>query len=761
MPNHVNSAVYTLIDNHGNGVLTRWLRNNKNVNNKEALFKLFDKIVVPFLYKDGKGKFIPVSELVMLRNKQRNAMLGTLRRKKGRGKTGPNILDEIDINAKSNGDFRKALKILDGCSSGNRATRYRELVWEISERGTMGENLLHMCLLHSTDKLKYVARELIFRYPKLVNDIFISEEYYGLSPLHQAIVNEDVQTVYFLLRNGADVRQRCYGSFFCCEDQKASRTDSLEHEWVDLDPSTKYVGQMYWGEYPMAFAACAKQYDCFRLLKAFKADPNLKDTNGNTVLHMTVIHNLPEMAQLAYELGGKLSIKNNLGFTPMALSAKMANKQMFELILDLEKETLWTYRDTICHAYPLSGIDTVDEITGHLNSYSILSLVVYGESSRHLNFFEGLLEDILERKWESFGRKRLFLSLTSYLIYLVAFYIAFMTREIRKYRKTTTHTSYNDTSSTMYNLPQCYLWNYEEREGLYYQKTRMVCEIIAFTFALIMSGLELKELMQSGQHRWRKMTTAFPEKALYKLSLQIVLVMMPIRLSCIYHENMAVIENVLAIISALFSTVHFLFYCRGLKFVGPFVIMVYKIIVGDMFRFFLIYLIFIISFSQSFFILFLSCERENIVNNGTTTIVSQEERFENILQTPTQTMMRMFLMSVGEFSAIYKNIHYCKSVLATQGKIMFLIYELLVTVMLLNLLIAMMTRTYEKISETHKEWKRQWAQVILMIEQSLTPQERLMCLLNYSRPLKADKSQRGFLVRKKLQHKYSSHRTKI
>lgn len=38
---------------------------------------------------------------------------------------------------------------------------------------------------------------------------------------------------------------------------------------------------------------------------------------------------------------------------------------------------------------------------------------------------------------------------------------------------------------------------------------------------------------------------------------------------------------------------------------------------------------------------------------------------------------------------------------------MFVIYELLVTVLLLNLLIAMMARTYDEIAQTQMEWKRQ------------------------------------------------------
>ena len=46
----------------------------------------------------------------------------------------------------------------------------------------------------------------------------------------------------------------------------------------------------YWGEYPLGFAACLGQEECVRLLLAKGANPNLGDTNGNTVLHLLVIH---------------------------------------------------------------------------------------------------------------------------------------------------------------------------------------------------------------------------------------------------------------------------------------------------------------------------------------------------------------------------------------------------------------------------------------------------------------------------------------
>ena len=84
------------------------------------------------------------------------------------------------------------------------------------------------------------------------------------------------------------------------------------------------------------------------------------------------------------------------------------------------------------------------------------------------------------------------------------------------------------------------------------------------------------------------------------------------------------------------------------------------------------------------------------------------------------------------------------------------------------------TRTYEMIAKTQKEYKRQvgfgnhfmqtfpwnahkWmrilqrAQVILMLELSLSPKDRLNYLLKYSRPIGTNKKTRSLIVNRKVQ----------
>uniref|UniRef100_A0A1I7XJ16 ANK_REP_REGION domain-containing protein n=1 Tax=Heterorhabditis bacteriophora TaxID=37862 RepID=A0A1I7XJ16_HETBA len=128
---------------------------------------------------------------------------------------------------------------------------------------------------------------------------------------------------------------------------------------------------MYFGEYPLSFAACMNHPDCYRLLIAHKANPNAQDTNGNTVLHMCVIHE-NMMFKLALETGASLKIANKQNLTPLTLAAKLAKKQVHK----------------------------------KLNEASALSLVAYGETKEHLELLDGLLEAVLEAKWQAFGKRR-------------------------------------------------------------------------------------------------------------------------------------------------------------------------------------------------------------------------------------------------------------------------------------------------------------------------------------------------------------------
>lgn len=74
-----------------------------------------------------------------------------------------------------------------------------------------------------------------------------------------------------------------------------------------------------------------------------------------------------------------------------------------------------------------------------------------------------------------------------------------------------------------------------------------------------------------------------------------------------------------------------------------------------------------------------------------------------------------------------------------------MIYMIMVTLLLVNMLIAMMGNTYQLVNETQKEWFRQWAKIVLVVEQSVSTEIRKEERLKYSHP-SAD-GDRNFVVR--------------
>ena len=57
---------------------------------------------------------------------------------------------------------------------------------------------------------------------------------------------------------------------------------------------------------------------------------------------------------------------------------------------------------------------------------------------------------------------------------------------------------------------------------------------------------------------------------------------------------------------------------------------------------------------------------------------------------------------------------------------------IIVSILLVNMLIAMMGHTYEDIASRPNEWLRQWARIVLIVERSLRKDERLEYQLKYS-----------------------------
>lgn len=153
--------------------------------------------------------------------------------------------------------------------------------------------------------------------------------------------------------------------------------------------------------------------------------------------------------------------------------------------------------------------------------------------------------------------------------------------------------------------------------------------------------------------------------------------------------------------------------------------MIYRMVMGDLIRFVSIYLVFVMGFAQAYYIIFLSFE------NAATPDANDAE--SNPMPSPMESIVAMFLMSLTNFGDYYSTMEQTNHEL--EGKILFVVFMVIVAVLLVNMLIAMMGNTYQKIAETRNEWQRQWARIVLVVERGVAPMERLKNFNFYSQPM--------------------------
>ncbi|XP_075232991.1 transient receptor potential cation channel subfamily V member nanchung [Lycorma delicatula] len=734
--------MYKFVDLKGGGLLVELMKRAAQNKQYAELDHAIKTKVEPFLYNKGQGRLINIAKLVLLRNKDRprTRMLPPLKNMENP--------DDFDVIAAD-------IPGIPEPKPDDDPSTYRDVCWDLNERGAVGETILHLCLLNATSVHADLAKRLLKFYPKLINDIYMCDEYYGESVLHIAIVNEDPSMVKFLLDSGADYHERCFGAFMCPEDQKASRSDSFDHEWVNVFPITNYEGYVYWGEYPLTFAACLGQEECYRLMLARGANPDNQDTNGNTVLHMLVIYEKLSTFDMAYELGADVSIRNIQNLTPLTLAAKLARIEMFFHILNIEREIYWQIGSITCAAYPLGLIDTIDIETGNISKDSVLNLVVFGDKDEHLELMDGVLVDLLHAKWNAFVKFRFYRQFLMFFLYFLVSLICFTLRpgpteknllELHNTTVTATATAtsasstiittQNQSTNEITTIPTIITPVEKNKTGWwddiagdcillqihdYKDAMRLLAEVVLLIGAFLYLLAALREARFLGLNMMIQNLMTAPSRVMFLFSCCLMMGMPFLRFSC-YHQT----EDIVSVIIMLTTAPYFLFFCRGFKTVGPFVVMIYRMVMGDLLRFVSIYVVFVMGFSQAYYIIFLSYDNP-------TTPDGVDDSASNPLPNPVEAVMAMFFMSLTNFGDYYGAFE--KTDHEIEAKVFFVIYMAIVAILLVNMLIAMMGNTYQKIAETRNEWQRQWARIVLVVERGVSPSERLKKLMSYSQPM--------------------------
>uniref|UniRef100_A0A8L0DUI6 Transient receptor potential cation channel, subfamily V, member 4 n=1 Tax=Oncorhynchus mykiss TaxID=8022 RepID=A0A8L0DUI6_ONCMY len=535
---------------------------------------------------------------------------------------------------------------------------------------------------------------------EFINTPFRDVYYRGQTALHIAIERRCKQYVELLVEKGADVHAQARGRFFQPRDEG---------------------GYFYFGELPLSLAACTNQPNMVHYLTENahkKADLRRQDSRGNTVLHGLVhiadntrdnTRFLTKMYDLLLTKCAKLypecsleDILNNDGMSPLMMAAKNHTLNGivcitvwclvgFCIIL-LTEETIikdeearhlsrkfkdWAYGPVYSSLYDLSSLDTCGE------EVSVLEILVYNSriENRHEMLAVEPINELLRAKWQKFAAVTFYISVVSYLVTMIIFTL------VAYYRPSQGTPPYPYTTSTDY--------------------LRLGGEVITLGSGVFFFLTNIKDLFLKKCPGVNSLFVDGSFQLLYFIYSLLVIVTAALYLSGI-EAYLSVM--VFALVLGWMNT---LYFTRGLKLTGTYSIMIQKILFKDLFRFLLVYVLFMIGYSSALVSLLAVCP-------GPDEVCPEEGGCPTYPQCRDTDTFSNFLLDLFKLTIGMGDLDMVSS---AQYPAVFLIllvtYIILTFVLLLNMLIALMGETVSQVSkESKKIWKLQWATTILDIERS-------------------------------------------
>ncbi|CAF3802067.1 unnamed protein product [Rotaria sp. Silwood1] len=429
------------------------------------------------------------------------------------------------------------------------------------------------------------------------------------------------------------------------------------------------------------------------------------DSNGNTILHLLVIHNLPKMytkfkkrwlevqATVISESSNVDDDKvastkkkevplwkrlNKDGFTPFTLAAKLGVTDMFSFLLDERKIVQWRYGPISCVLYPLDELELEFQQEGGDTPPGALELIVQNAQAELI--MHPRIIDLVDKKWERFAGRIFFRRFFATLVYLFIFLITTILDQTRI--ETTTG---KDRKMVVTSV---------EHPGGIHQIVRTIGHLIVLAGAVSKGKSEIREMINVGVRKYFQVTgSALLENYLSSLFCCGIIIV-----NILHLLDMQAYTIVLAFVSII-GWGYMLFFVMAFQLTGPFVLMIYEMLFHDVLCFCIIYMVFLAGFSQAFFVLF--------NNNG----------FGGFLVSIKQCFFGM----LGDFELD----HYPGTTFQYISVSLLVIYIIVVSILLLNLLIAMMGDTYGNVIEGATQiWHLERARIVFAIENEMSIDER-------------------------------------
>uniref|UniRef100_A0A8C6R590 Transient receptor potential cation channel, subfamily V, member 6 n=1 Tax=Nannospalax galili TaxID=1026970 RepID=A0A8C6R590_NANGA len=488
----------------------------------------------------------------------------------------------------------------------------------------------------------------------------------GQTALHIAAINQNVNLVRALLARGASVSARATGSAF----------HRSPHNLI------------YYGEHPLSFAACVGSEEIVQLLIEHGADIRAQDYLGNTVLHILILQPNKTFAcqmynlLLSYDRGDHLKslelIPNKQGLTPFKLAGVEGNIVMFQHLMQKRKHVQWKYGPLTSTLYDLTEIDSSGD------DHSLLELIVTTKKREARQILDQTpVKELVSFKWKRYGRPYFCILGAIYLLYIICFTMCCVYRPLKP--RITNRTNPRDNTLLQQKLLQS--------EAVCPRDP--VCVLVYKSLCVSLTSLQVPDILRFGVTRFFGQTIlGGPFHVIIITYAFMVLVTMVMRLT---NANGEVVPMSFALVLGWCNVMYF---ARGFQMLGPFTIMIQKMIFGDLMRFCWLMAVVILGFASAFYIIFQTEDPDELGHfyDYPMALFSTFELFLTIIDGPANYDVDLPFMYSITYAA----------------------FAIIATLLMLNLLIAMMGDTHWRVAHEQDElWRAQVVATTVMLERKL------------------------------------------
>ncbi|XP_055405472.1 transient receptor potential cation channel subfamily V member 4 isoform X5 [Bubalus kerabau] len=331
--------------------------------------------------------------------------------------------------------------------------------------------------------------------------------------------------------------------------------------------------------------------------------------------------------------------------------------------------------------FPDSNLEAV------LNNDGLSPLMMAAKTGKIGNRHEMLavepINELLRDKWRKFGAVSFYINVVSYLCAMVVFTL------------TAYYQPLEGTPPYPYRTTMDYL--------------RLAGEIITLFTGILFFFTNIKDLFMKKCPGVNSLFIDGSFQLLYFIYSVLVIVSAALYL--------AGIEAYLAVMvfALVLGWMNALYFTRGLKLTGTYSIMIQKILFKDLFRFLLVYLLFMIGYASALVSLLNPCANLKVCDEDHANCTVPTYPSCRDSETFSTFLLDLFKLTIGMGDL--------EMLSSTKYPVVFIIllvtYIILTFVLLLNMLIALMGETVGQVSKESKHiWKLQWATTILDIERS-------------------------------------------